>query len=96
MDNFRIIAAYVPIIFGAAIVVMNWSCVLTGLRNKKRGTGRQPSTISFATLICAAMGYMLYPGTPKWWIWMIPAADVGNWMMFLGLSAVIGRKRKAS
>jgi hypothetical protein len=96
MDNFRIIAAYVPIIFGAAIVVMNWSCALTGLRNKKRGTGRQPSTISFLSVICAAVAYIVYPGTSKWWIWIIPAADIGNWMILLGLSAVIKKKGKDS
>jgi len=95
MDNFRIIAAFVTIFSGAVIAIVNWASLLTGVRTKKRGTGRQPSTMSFATLICAAVGYMLYPGTPKWWIWMIPVADIGNWMMFLGLSAVIGGKRKA-
>jgi len=89
MDNFRSIAALVFILIGAIIAVMNWTSLLTGMRNKKRGTDRQPSTISFVTIICALVAFMVYPGTPKWWIWIIPAADIGNWMIIPGLTGLI-------
>ncbi len=86
MDNFRSIAALVIILLGATIAVVNWTSLFIGIRNKKKGTGRQPSTISFVTIICALVAFMIYPITPKWWIWIIPAADIGNWMILFGLS----------
>ncbi len=79
-------------LLAAYIVVMNWGCVIASERNKRKGIDKHHSTVPFISLILAGvLAYPLYPFTPKWWIGIIPAVDIGNWMLVIGLPWAIAR-----
>ncbi|MBL9171734.1 MAG: hypothetical protein JNN07_28650 [Verrucomicrobiales bacterium] len=78
MNNIRLIVAVVILLFAAYIVVMNWSCVIISLRNKKRGINRYHSTVPLLSLMITYLAYIMYP-----WPWMmvVPLLDIANWIM---------------
>ncbi|MBI2441694.1 MAG: hypothetical protein HYV35_10020 [Lentisphaerae bacterium] len=76
----------------AYIVVMNWGCVIASERNKRKGIAKHHSTVPLISLILTGViAYPLYPFSPKWWIGIIPAVDIGNWMLVIGLPWAIAR-----
>ncbi|OGV66198.1 MAG: hypothetical protein A2283_06635 [Lentisphaerae bacterium RIFOXYA12_FULL_48_11] len=91
MNTLRIIAAVVIMLFAASICAMNWGCVIISMRNKKNGTDKHQSTVPLVSLILAMLVNLLYPFTQKWWIWIIPVIDIGNWMLVVGLPRAIAK-----
>jgi hypothetical protein len=89
MNELRIIAASVLMLIGAFIAVMNWACVIVSMRNKRKGIDRHHSTLPLISLIAAGLAYFIYPLQPKGWIGLIPALDLGNWMLVIGLPIAI-------
>ena len=85
MTILRASHAVILILLAACIVVMNWSCVIASGINRRRGIDKHHSTGPLVSLILAAMAYPLFPFAPKWWIGIIPAVDIGNWMLIIGL-----------
>ena len=68
------------------MVIVNWGCVLVNSWNKARGVDRHHSFAPLASIILGwGIAYPLYPYSVKWWILVIPALDIGNWALAIGL-----------
>ena len=90
MTILRAIGAIVLMLLGAYIAIMNWVCVIVSEQNKRKGIDKRHSTAPLISLVLAGvLAYPLYPFTPKWWIGIIPAADIANWMLVIGLPIAI-------
>ncbi len=77
-------------LLAAYISVMNWWCFIVSELNMRRGIDKHHSTVPLVSLILTGiLAYKLYAFTPKGWIWIIPALDIGNWMLLIGLPWVI-------
>ncbi len=87
----RASASIVLLLLAAYIVVMNWSCVIANGWNKRKGIDKHHSTGPLISLILAGFAFLLYPFTPKGWIGIIPAVDIGNWILLIGLPWAIAR-----
>jgi hypothetical protein len=85
MNEIRIIGSVLLLLFASYIAVMNWGCVIFSLRNKWKGIDKHHSTVPLISFIPSAVAYALYPLSPKEWIFIIPVADIGNWMLIIGL-----------
>lgn len=98
MTVLRAGASIILMLLAAYIVVMNWGCVVVSERNKRRGIDRHHSTVPLISLILAGLAFPLFPFTPRVWIAIIPAVDIGNWMLLIGLPVAIiqGAFRKGS
>lgn len=99
MIALRTSGAIIAMLLAAYIVVMNWGCVIASERNKRKGIAKHHSTVPlFSLLLTGMIAYPLYPFSPKWWIGIIPAVDIGNWMLIIGLpwAIVHGMFRKKS
>ena len=100
MTILRASIAGIVMLLAAHIAVMNWGCVIASEINKRRGIDKHHSTVPLISLILAGVvAYPLYPFTPKWWIGIIPAVDIGTWMLIIGLPWAIAHgifKKKES
>jgi hypothetical protein len=85
MHEIRIAGAVLLILFAGYIAVMNWVCVIVSLRNKWKGVDKHHSVIPLISVVISGAAYALYPSSPKEWIAIIPLADIGNWMLVIGL-----------
>ena len=91
MNELRTIASTLLLLFAGYIAVMNWGCVIVSMWNKWKGIDRHHSVVPLITIIVAAIAYEIYPFTPKSWIGIIAAADIGNWIMIIGLPWAIAK-----
>jgi hypothetical protein len=91
MNGLRITAAVILILLAVYITAMNWGCVIVSMRNKRRGIGKHHSTVPLISLILAALAYAVCPFSSKAWIGIIPAVDVGNWSLIIGLPWAIAK-----
>lgn len=89
MTALRACGAVILMLCALFIVIMNWICVIASERNSRRGIDKHHSTMPMLSLIFAGLAYLLYPFTPKWWIGIIPAVDIGTWLLLIGLPAAI-------
>jgi hypothetical protein len=81
---FAAVVSIVLLLLSALIVVMNWYCVITNARNSRKGIEGRHSMVPLASVILAGFfAYSMYPFTPKGWILIIPAVDIGNWAVLL-------------
>jgi hypothetical protein len=97
MNELRIIAASLLLLLGALVAVINWRCVIVSMRNKRKGIDRHHSTVPLISLITTGFASFIYPLELKSWIGLIPALDLGNWMLLVGLPIAIAQgafKRK--
>ncbi len=86
MTVLRTSSAIICILISVYILIMNWGCVIKNIRNKRKGIDRHHSTVPLVSIVFAvALAYPLYPYTPKWWIFIIPILDIGNWILIIGL-----------
>ena len=54
--------------------------------NRRKGVDRHHSPVPVVSLLLVAVvGYPMWPFGAKWWMWVIPAADIGTWMLIVGL-----------
>jgi hypothetical protein len=67
------------------IAVVNWGCVIASEINRRKGIDKHHSIVPAISLFLIGIAYQLYPFTPKWWIGLIAALDVGTWILFFGL-----------
>ena len=92
MTTLRTSIAGIAMLLAAYIVVMNWGCVIASELNKRKGIDKHHSTVPLISLILAGViAYPVYPFCPKWWIGIIPAVDIGNWMLIIGLPWAIAQ-----
>jgi hypothetical protein len=100
MTILRASIAAIVMLLAAYIAVINWWYVIASELNKRRGIDKHYSTVPLISLILAGViAYPLYPFTPNWWIWVLPAVDIGNWMLIIGLPWAIAHgmfKKKES
>ena len=85
MKELRISIAVILMLMAAYVAVMNWGCVIASERNKRKGVRKHHSTVPLISLVLSALAFELYPFSPKGWIGIIPAVDIGNWMLVIGL-----------
>jgi len=86
----RASVAVILLLLAAYIVVMNWGCVIASEINRRKGIDKHYSTGPLVSLILAGIAFPVFPLAPKWWIGIIPAVDIGNWMLIIGLPWAIG------
>jgi len=91
MTALRASASIVLLLVAACIVVMNWGCVIASERNKRKGIDKYHSTVPLVSLILAGFAFPLYPFVPKGWIGIVPAVDIANWILIIGLPWAIAR-----
>ena len=94
MTTLRFILAIAVLLFAAYIVAMNWSCVIVSSRNKKRGIDRHHSTVPIISFVLAALAFVIYPHTEKFWMITIPLLDIANWSLLLLPFLLIREARK--
>ena len=85
MTELRISVSAILMLVAALTAVGNWGCVIASERNKRRKVDKHVSTVPLISLILAGLAYEIYPFSPKRWIGIIPAVDIGNWMLVIGL-----------
>ena len=85
MTILRVSGSAILMLLAACIVVMNWGCVIASEVNSRKGIDKHHSTVPLISLILAGVAYPLYPFAPKWWIGIIPAIDIANWAVIIGL-----------
>ena len=85
MTSLRAIGAILLTMFALAVVVANWTCVVAGEVNRRRGIDKHHSTVPLLSLMAAALAFFLCPFTPRGWIWVIPVIDIANWLVLIGL-----------
>ena len=61
MTMARFILAISLLIVAACVVVMNWSCAIANMRDKRRAADRRRSTVPAVSLVAAALAYLLSP-----------------------------------
>ena len=92
MTSVRATITIILMLFAAYIAVTNCWCVIASNLNKRRGIDKHHSTVPlFSLILTGILAYPLYPFTPKGWIWIIPALDIGNWMLLIGLPWAIAQ-----
>ena len=85
MIMLRVTLSILVMLIALFIVVANWGCVITSEMNKRRGIDRHHSVAPVISLLLVGLiAVPLYPWTPKWWMWILPAVDIGTWMFVVG------------
>lgn len=92
MNELRTIGALLLLLFAGYMAMMNWGCVIASMRKRRKGIDKHHSTVPLISLILSALAYAVYPFTPKGWIGIIPALDIGNWMLVIGLPWAIAKR----
>lgn len=95
MRELRIVVSILFVLAAGYVLAMNWWCVIATKRNERRGIDKHHSTVPLVTLILAGIAYRAFPLTAKAWIGVVPALDIGNWML-LCLPAVLLREWRQS
>ena len=85
MMGIRAAISIILMLLAAYFVVINWICVIASELNHRRGIPKHYSTGPLISLLLAAVAFAVYPFTPKAWIGIIPAVDIGNWVLIIGL-----------
>jgi hypothetical protein len=89
----RFILSLAILAVAAFVVVMNWSCIIVTIRNKRRGIDRHHSTVPIVSLLLAALAYLIYPRAEKIWMISVPLFDIANWSL-LWLPVVLIRETR--
>ena len=89
MIAMRTTIAIILMFLAGYIVMMNWGCVIVSMLNKRRRIDRHHSTVPLISFLLTAVAFEVYPFMPKGWIGIIPAVDIGNWMLIIGLPCAI-------
>ena len=98
MSIVRFILALAILLLAAYIVVMNWSCVVASLRNKRHGIDRHYSTVPIMSFLLTALASLIYPLAEKRWMVSVPLLDIANWSAvwgFISLPVLCIREAKA-
>ena len=90
MENkIRFWAAIIFMCMAGYPAFMNGWGVISNVRNRRRGIDKHYSPGPVISAVLAVIAYIVYPFTPKGWIFIIPAMDIGNWMVLIGLPVAI-------
>jgi hypothetical protein len=86
---FQLILALVFLAVASFIAVMNWCCVISTWRNKRRGIDKHHSTVPIVSLFACAIASMAWPYAHKGWLVVPAALDIGNWIIPIGLLVLL-------
>ncbi len=90
MTILRFIVSFAVLLLAAHIAVMNWGCVITSFRNKKRGIDQHHSTAPILSALLTLVAMMLCPRHDLVaWMLLVPLLDIGNWILLLSLPLLI-------
>jgi len=92
MTTFRLITAFLLIVFAGFIVVMNWVCAVAVYRNWRKGVRKNISSAPLVSIILAIPAWFLYPWSPKAWIWLVPLADISSWFVVYWCIGYLGQR----
>jgi len=81
MITLRLIIAIVILVFALCIVAMNWSSVISNMKNKRKGVAYRYSTVPIVSFILAAVTYIVYPRQDEGVTLIIPLLDIANWRL---------------
>lgn len=81
METARFISAIVLLFAAVSVVVMNWGCVIVSFRNERREIDRHHSTVPLVSVILTVVAWLMIPWDGRHWLFIIPAADIGNLMV---------------
>jgi len=93
MTTARLIIAILILLLALFIVAMNWSSVISNMKNKRKGVAYRYSTVPIISFILAALSYIIYPRPDKGAALIIPLLDVANWRL-LWLSVAMIRQAR--
>ena len=94
MENkIRFAAAVILTLLAGYLAVLNWWGVVSNVRNRRRGIDKHYSPAPFLSAVFAVCAYLASPGTQGEWILIIPAMDIGNWLVLIGLLVAVMRGR---
>ncbi|MEZ5989389.1 MAG: hypothetical protein R3F30_09745 [Planctomycetota bacterium] len=85
MTLLRAALAIALVLLGLYFIAANWACVLVSLRNRRRGIPRHHPVMPLLSVFASIGALVLYPWSPATWILLIPAVDIGNWVLVIGL-----------
>ena len=83
LDLFRTIAAYLLFAFAVLIIVMNWACVILGIRNRIKGIPKSYSLVPLVSLILIFLMMVVYPNKVGWPFRVTPLLDPGTWWVLI-------------
>jgi hypothetical protein len=63
------------------IVAGNWVCAIIGFWNKWHGIDRSASLVPAVSAILVALAWLIGPRDGRHWIFIIPAVDIGCWVV---------------
>jgi len=90
MENkIRFVTAVILLLMAGYPTVLNWGGFILNIRNRRRGIDKYYSPGPFISAFLAAFAYAAYPFTPKGWILIVPALDIGNWVVLIGLPVAV-------
>ena len=70
-------------------VVGNWQVAIINGINRRKGIDRSHSLVPLLSLLFALLAYILCQRSWRHWIWLIPACDIGYWIvLFLPLGFI--------
>ena len=78
MEIVRTVISVLLLLLAAYIAVMNWGCVIVSLLNQMKGIDKHHSQVFIFHNFLPVAAFFIYPYSPKWWIWLIPALDMSN------------------
>jgi len=95
MITARLILAIVILVLALCIVAMNWSSVISNMRNKRKGVAHHYSTVPIVSFILAALSYIIYPRPDKGAALIIPLLDIANWrLLWLPVALILHARTK--
>lgn len=92
MEDFRFILALIVSAFAAYLAAMNAYAIYASSRDERKGTPQNRSTVPIVSILLAYLAYHLAPGPTKFWVWIAPALDIGNWTVIIGFPWVLIRE----
>jgi len=93
MTTARLIIAILILLLALFIVAMNWSSVISNMKNKRKGVAYRYSTVPIISFILAALSYIIYPRPDKGSALIIPLLDIANWRLLWLPVAMIRQAR---
>lgn len=78
MEILQTILSIILLSIAAYVAAMNWTCLIMSIRTQRRGVNKSYSQVFLFQNILSVGAFLIYPHSPKWWIWLIPAMDLSN------------------
>ena len=81
MTTARTILAIALLLLAAYIVVMNWACVISNTKNRRRGIDRHSSMVPLMSILLTLGAMMVFPHPKAEWMLIVPFLDLSTWSL---------------